>query len=234
MALFSRELRSPHCIFLEGLFVVVLLSGEQAAQLRWGLAGAFLCLAGSRPGRAQPCRMLLQWTATLVKGLLLQVIVSRRAKSGKWRNELTCWGSACAVVALCGGEERAPACPALPSQLPFASSQQGPILSLAFCGPASWLDWLLSVSIGPRSLQNELPLYPFKSLTAWEAAALDGEPGVAAPLVPLSGWPSPKPLGSQRGRDAPVQTCPQVPETTAWSNWAGIETTLLFFFSSHP
>lgn len=60
VALFSRELRSPHCIFLEGLFVVVLRSGEQAAQLRWGLAGAFLCLAGSRPGRTQPCRTLLQ------------------------------------------------------------------------------------------------------------------------------------------------------------------------------
>lgn len=60
VALFSRELCSPHCIFLEGLFVVVLLSGEQAAQLHWGLAGAFLCLAGSRPGRAQPHRTLLQ------------------------------------------------------------------------------------------------------------------------------------------------------------------------------
>lgn len=78
----------------------------------------------------------------------------------------------------------------LPSQLPFATSQQGPMLSLALCGPACWLDWLLSVSAGPRSLQKERSLYPFKSLPAWEAADLDGEPGVAAPLVPPSGWPS--------------------------------------------
>lgn len=60
MALFSKELLSPHCIFLEGLFVVVLLSWEQAAPLRWELAGAFLGLAGSGPGRAQPRRTLLQ------------------------------------------------------------------------------------------------------------------------------------------------------------------------------
>lgn len=60
VALFSKELRSPHCIFLEGLFVVVLLSWEQAAPLRWELAGAFLGLAGSGPGRAQPRRTLLQ------------------------------------------------------------------------------------------------------------------------------------------------------------------------------
>lgn len=60
VALFSRDLHFSSCIFLEGLFVVLQLSRERAAQLCWGLAGAFLCIASSSSGRAQPCSMLPQ------------------------------------------------------------------------------------------------------------------------------------------------------------------------------
>lgn len=58
VALFSGDLHSPQLHLSRRPFCCC--SAEKAAQLRWGLAGAFLCIASSSPGRAQPSRMLPQ------------------------------------------------------------------------------------------------------------------------------------------------------------------------------
>lgn len=86
--MFSGDLHSHNCIFLEGLFVVQ-LSREQTPQLCWGLAGAFLWAASSSSGRTQPCN------SYIVKELHLQVTVSRQAGSARWIGVLgkcpSCW-----------------------------------------------------------------------------------------------------------------------------------------------
>lgn len=217
MALFSREHIPP--LHLPRRPFCCCFAKQGAGTAPQGAAGAFLCVAGSRPGRAQPCRALLQGTATVVKELLLQVMVPRPAKSAKQGNEFTCWE---APVLLESSVEWLQSILLLPSSclLLVLNKDQ-------FC-----LDWLLSPE-GPLSKRAlSVPVKASDSLGSCKSTR--GAWGSCTTYS--SQWlPFPEPLYSQRCQDAPVHTCPQVPETTALSNWAGIETTLLFvFFNTHP